>query len=85
MGLLGGVELPWPSFPSPAGRYEVHLDMCYAGMCTQTYVHVSEQMWVDSKTWQDCRESNHCGSKEKPLLPSSSPWRGPGGGGHGGY
>ena len=36
--------------------------------CAQTNVHVSEQMWVNCKAWQDCTESNHCGSREKPFF-----------------
>ena len=43
-------------------------------------------MWVESKAWQDCTESDHRGSGEKPLLlPPPSPQQGPGGWGRGGY
>lgn len=38
VGFLSGVGPLWPSFPSPTGGCELHLDTCRAGMCVPGHV-----------------------------------------------
>lgn len=49
--------------------------------CAQTNVHVSEQMWVNCKAWQDCTE--RITGAGRTLLPHLK--EDVGDGGHGGW